>query len=129
MEDAIQHMTDTLGIPVVVASGNSAKDSCGVAPARVPTAITVAASNLPTKFGRTRAGGLGQSDCRHYKTALAAWVEVTGQTACAIRHSVLCCSVGATDWELMWSAACLTSGDTENLYSWSNTGACVKLFA
>lgn len=54
-------MTDTVGIPVVVASGNSAKDSCGVAPARVPTAITVAASNLPTKFGRTRAGGPGRS--------------------------------------------------------------------
>lgn len=56
MEDAIVHMTDTVGIPVVVASGNSAKDSCGVAPARAATAITVAASNMPTKFARTRAG-------------------------------------------------------------------------
>lgn len=56
MEDAIKHLTDVVGIPVVVAAGNSAKDSCGVAPARVPSAITVAASNLPTKFGQTRAG-------------------------------------------------------------------------
>lgn len=75
MEDSIQHITEVLGIPVVVAAGNSAKDSCQVAPGRVVTAITVAASNLPTKFSATRAG------------------------------------------------------DAENLYSWSNTGACVKLFA
>lgn len=56
MEDAIQHMTDVLGIPVVVAAGNSAKDSCEVAPARAASAITVAASNIPTKFSQTRAG-------------------------------------------------------------------------
>jgi hypothetical protein len=58
MEDAIGHLTEVLGIPVVVASGNSAKNSCDIAPARVPTAITVAASNIPTKFGQTGAGGL-----------------------------------------------------------------------
>jgi hypothetical protein len=58
MEDAIGHLTEVLGIPVVVASGNSAKNSCEIAPARVPNAITVAASNIPTKFGQTRAGGL-----------------------------------------------------------------------
>lgn len=56
MEDAIKHLTDVVGLPVVVASGNSAKDSCGVAPARVASAITVAASNIPSKFGQTHAG-------------------------------------------------------------------------
>lgn len=56
MEDAIKHLTEVVGLPVVVASGNSAKDSCGVAPARVASAITVAASNIPNKFGQTHAG-------------------------------------------------------------------------
>jgi subtilisin family serine protease len=56
LEDAIKHLTEVMGIAVVVAAGNSAKDSCGVAPARVPSAITVAASNIPTKFSRTQAG-------------------------------------------------------------------------
>jgi hypothetical protein len=57
LEDAVRHLTDELGLPVVVAAGNSAKDSCGVSPGRVPSVITVAASNLPTKFsGRTAAG-------------------------------------------------------------------------
>jgi hypothetical protein len=56
MGDAIQHMTDVVGVPVIVASGNSAKDSCEVAPARAATALTVAASNVPSKFQRTQAG-------------------------------------------------------------------------
>jgi hypothetical protein len=73
MEDAIKHLTDVVGIPVVVAAGNSAKDSCGVAPARVPSAITVAASNLPTKFGQTRAGEGGLTD---WLTLARAWLVV-----------------------------------------------------
>eukprot|EP00879_Flechtneria_rotunda_P001995 GHRR01002171.1.p1 GENE.GHRR01002171.1~~GHRR01002171.1.p1 ORF type:complete len:748 (+),score=234.78 GHRR01002171.1:134-2377(+) len=75
MEAAVQHLVLNVGIPVVVASGNSAEDSCQIAPARVPEAITVAASNLPTKFEGT------------------------------------------------------ASGDTEQLYRWSNTGACIDVFA
>jgi subtilisin family serine protease len=56
LDDAVRHLTEALGISVVVAAGNSARDSCGVSPGRVPSAITVAASNIPTKFGTTRAG-------------------------------------------------------------------------
>ena len=42
---AVQHMIDD-GITVVVAAGNSSQNSCGFSPARVPDAITVAASEI-----------------------------------------------------------------------------------
>jgi hypothetical protein len=39
-------------------AGNSATDSCGIVPANVPEAITVAASNLPSKFSSQRLAGV-----------------------------------------------------------------------
>ncbi|GMH35172.1 hypothetical protein BSKO_03040 [Bryopsis sp. KO-2023] len=56
LEDSVKSLINTHGIPVVVASGNSGVDSCFVAPANVPETITVAASNLETKFGATNTG-------------------------------------------------------------------------
>ncbi|WIA17834.1 hypothetical protein OEZ85_009340 [Tetradesmus obliquus] len=55
LEAAVKNVI-AAGVPVVVAAGNSAVDACDVAPARVPGAITVGASNLPSKFQRTRGG-------------------------------------------------------------------------
>lgn len=55
LETAVKNLV-AKGIPVVVAAGNSAQDSCQVAPARVPEAVTVAASNLPNKFQQTSSG-------------------------------------------------------------------------
>eukprot|EP00210_Caulerpa_lentillifera_P001014 g977.t1 len=54
LEDSVQELIDIHGISVVVASGNSGVDSCYVAPANVYKTITVAASDLETKFGETK---------------------------------------------------------------------------
>lgn len=54
LEDSVRTLIETHGVPVVVASGNSGVDSCYVAPANVPQTITVAASDLDTKFSETK---------------------------------------------------------------------------
>eukprot|EP00887_Chlorella_sp_A99_P005360 scaffold1.g5360.t1 len=56
LEDTVRSLVNDHGITVVVASGNSAVDACYVAPANVPEVISVAASNLGTKYSGTRLG-------------------------------------------------------------------------
>jgi subtilisin family serine protease len=52
---------------------------------------------------------------------------IAGLLCCAVsigpKASMFMHAANALDW------CCMCAGDTENLYSWSNTGACVKLFA
>ena len=80
LEDSVRSLVNDLGVLVVVASGNSAVDSCFVAPGNVEETLTVAASDLGAKFSPAD--------------------QVPG-----------------------------AEGAREGLYRWSNTGACVDLFA
>lgn len=99
MEDAIQHMTEVVGVPVIVASGNSAKDSCGVAPARAATALTVAASNMPAKFQQTRAGEADQP------------AGTQPQALWALLDEALCMYAAAATWLLAgWLAVAMLAG-------------------
>ncbi|GBF94509.1 peptidase S8 [Raphidocelis subcapitata] len=61
MEHAVRSVVVNSGILVVVAAGNDRADACGVAPASVEEALTVAASNDPGKWrlGRILGGGGG----------------------------------------------------------------------
>lgn len=52
----MRSLIDDHGLTVVVASGNDGVDSCGIAPANVPEAITVAGSDLGPKFGTNAKG-------------------------------------------------------------------------
>ncbi|KAG2496997.1 hypothetical protein HYH03_005002 [Edaphochlamys debaryana] len=51
LAEAVRALVARAGITAVVASGNAAADSCGYVPANIPEVITVAASNLDSKFG------------------------------------------------------------------------------
>eukprot|EP01025_Chloroclados_australasicus_P021450 TRINITY_DN2255_c1_g1_i3.p1 TRINITY_DN2255_c1_g1~~TRINITY_DN2255_c1_g1_i3.p1 ORF type:complete len:714 (+),score=100.25 TRINITY_DN2255_c1_g1_i3:672-2813(+) len=53
LEEAVTAMSADYNVVTVVASGNLATDSCNIVPANIPETITVAASDLPTKFGQT----------------------------------------------------------------------------
>lgn len=53
LEEAVRSLVQKHGITVTVAAGNSQVDACYVAPANVPEAITVSASNLRAKPGNT----------------------------------------------------------------------------
>eukprot|EP00803_Ostreobium_quekettii_P009833 evm.model.scf_1839.3 EVM.evm.TU.scf_1839.3 scf_1839:10638-19103(+) len=56
LEDTVRALINDHGFSVVVASGNSAVDSCYVAPANVAETITVAGHNLENKFEHTSQG-------------------------------------------------------------------------
>ncbi|GIL90303.1 hypothetical protein Vretifemale_17953 [Volvox reticuliferus] len=57
LSESVRTLVQKHGVVVVVASGNSAVDSCTVVPANVPEVLTVAASNMENKFGPGARGG------------------------------------------------------------------------
>ncbi|KAH7619536.1 putative Extracellular serine proteinase [Nannochloris sp. 'desiccata'] len=57
LEDAVRSLVNNHGVTVIVASGNSAVDSCYVAPANVPEVITVSATDVKNKYNGTFKGG------------------------------------------------------------------------
>ena len=61
-DDAVQALIDD-GVTVVVAAGNSGENACGYAPARVPEAITVAASDYNDYPSVWTSGSTNYGEC------------------------------------------------------------------
>ncbi|KIZ00099.1 peptidase S8/S53 subtilisin kexin sedolisin [Monoraphidium neglectum] len=57
LEEAVRAVVRS-GVTAVVAAGNSQVDACTIAPASVDEAVTVAATNLPSKFGAPQPGDI-----------------------------------------------------------------------
>lgn len=72
LEEATKVLVTKYGITTVVASGNTQKDACGVTPANVPDVITVAASDIPTKYDDSSE----QQDIMYYWNNLGPCVDI-----------------------------------------------------
>jgi len=72
LEQATKMLVKTHGITTVVASGNAQRDACGVTPANVPDVITVAASDIPSKYEES----LDQQDITYYWSNLGSCVNL-----------------------------------------------------
>lgn len=94
------------------------------AAANVPEVITVAASNVATKYNGTKAGEHQHCVCAAFLLPGAPCSLLPAQQPCvASRHIGSCCNVAC------WRRPSLTAGDAEDIYKWSNTGPCMDLFA
>ena len=72
LEEATKTLVTKYGITTVVASGNSQRDACAVTPANVPDVITVAASDIPTKYDTSSE----QQDITYYWSNLGPCVDI-----------------------------------------------------
>jgi len=72
LQEATKALVTKYGITTVVASGNAQRDACGVTPANVPEVITVAASDVPTKYDESS----DQQDIIYYWSNLGPCVNL-----------------------------------------------------
>ena len=77
LERATRSMVETYGVTVVVAAGNAQLDSCEVSPANVDGAITVAATDIPTKYMRDgSSSGQAQEDVTYFWGNMGSCVDI-----------------------------------------------------
>lgn len=77
LERATTSMVETYGVTVVVAAGNAQLDTCNVSPANVKGAITVAATDIPTKYERDGASnGRAQEDVTYFWGNMGSCVDI-----------------------------------------------------
>lgn len=77
LERATQSMVETYGVTVVVAAGNAQLDSCEVSPANVEGAITVAATDIPTKYERDGSSSVqSQEDVIYFWGNMGSCVDI-----------------------------------------------------